>query len=133
MEEIGRRLDALPEGRRVMLKLTIPDVPDLYAGLMKDPRVVRVVALSGGYPRDEACQRLAANHGMIASFSRALTETLKVSMTDAEFDAALASAIEQIYQAATVTACGRAAPGGGRGGAAEASGAARPQAFTVEA
>ena len=102
MEEIGRRLDALPEGRRVMLKLTIPDVPDLYAGLMEDPRVARVVALSGGYPRDEACRRLADNHGMIASFSRALIDDLRHDMSDAAFDAALAGAIPQIYRASTV-------------------------------
>ncbi len=101
LEEIRRRLDALPEGRRVMLKLTIPDVPDLYAGLMGDPRVARVVALSGGYPRDEACRRLAANHGMIASFSRALIDDLRHDMSDAAFDAALAGAIEQIYRAST--------------------------------
>ena len=101
LEEIRRKLDALPEGRRVMLKLTIPDVPDLYAGLMGDPRVARVVALSGGYPRDEACRRLAANHGMIASFSRALIDDLRHDMSDAAFDAALAGAIEQIYRAST--------------------------------
>ena len=102
LEEIGRRLDALPEGRRVMLKLTIPDVPDIYAGLMEDPRVARVVALSGGYPRDEACRRLSANHGMIASFSRALIDDLRHDMSDAAFDAALAGAIDQIYRASTV-------------------------------
>ena len=104
LEELTRHLDALPEGRKVMLKLTIPDVTDLYAPLMKHDRVARVVALSGGYKMTDACQRLAANHGMIASFSRALTETLKVSMSDAEFDAALASAIKQIYEASTVKA-----------------------------
>ncbi|HKM63802.1 MAG TPA: fructose bisphosphate aldolase [Acidisphaera sp.] len=98
-DEITRHLDALPEGERVMLKLTIPDVPDFYAPLISHKGVVRVVALSGGYTRDDACQRLAHNHGMIASFSRALTEGLKVSMTDAEFDAELASAIDEIYRA----------------------------------
>ena len=102
LQELTRHLDALPDGRQVMLKLTIPDVTDLYAQLMKHGRVARVVALSGGYPMADACRRLAANHGMIASFSRALTEPLKVSMSDAEFDAALASAIGQIYEASTV-------------------------------
>jgi fructose-bisphosphate aldolase class I len=92
----------VPEGRKVMLKLTIPDVPDLYAGLVNHKRVARVVALSGGYTRADACQRLAANHGMIASFSRALTEGLTRGMSDAEFDAALAKSIDEIYQASTV-------------------------------
>jgi fructose-bisphosphate aldolase class I len=84
------------------LKLTIPDVPDLYAPLIGHEHVDRVVALSGGYTRDDACKRLAANHGMIASFSRALVDDLKYSMTDAVFDAALASAIDEIYRASTV-------------------------------
>jgi fructose-bisphosphate aldolase class I len=101
---LTQRLDALPAGRKVMLKLTIPDVTDLYLPLTKHPGVVRVVALSGGYPRDEACEKLAKQHGMIASFSRALTEGLLVSMSDAEFDAALGASIEQIYQASTVKA-----------------------------
>lgn len=104
LAEIARQLDALPEGRTVMLKLTIPTVPDLYAPLVKHPSVTRVVALSGGYSRTDACKRLAANHGMIASFSRALVEDLKHSMSDAEFDAALAAAIDEIYQASTVKA-----------------------------
>ncbi len=102
LAELQKHLDTLPAGRRVMLKLTIPDVPDLYAGLISDQRVARVVALSGGYPRDEACRRLAANHGMVASFSRALIEELKHSMTDAEFNAELAKSIEEIYQASTI-------------------------------
>ena len=101
LAEITGHLNRLPDGRRVMLKLTIPDVPDLYAPLINHPAVARVVALSGGYTRDDACRRLAANHGMIASFSRALTENLKYSMTDAEFDAALAASIEEIYKAST--------------------------------
>jgi fructose-bisphosphate aldolase class I len=99
LAEITKNLDALPSGRQVMLKLTIPDQPDFYAGLVKDKRVARVVALSGGYSRTEACQRLAANHGVIASFSRALTEGLKHGMSDAEFDAALGASIEEIFQA----------------------------------
>ena len=102
LAELTRHVDALPGDRQVMLKLTIPDVPDFYASLVAHQRVARVVALSGGYTRDDACRRLAANHGVIASFSRALTEDLKHSMTDAEFDAALARSIEEIYRASTV-------------------------------
>lgn len=97
LAELTRAVDALPDGRRVMLKLTLPDVPDLYAPLTRHPRVARVVALSGGYGRAEACARLAVNHGVVASFSRALTEGLTVSMSDAAFDATLAESIEQIY------------------------------------
>jgi fructose-bisphosphate aldolase class I len=97
-------LDALPNGTQVMLKLTTPEVPDLYSGLATHERVVRVVALSGGYTRAVACQRLAANHGMIASFSRALVEDLRYGASDAEFDATLAAAIDQIARASTVKA-----------------------------
>jgi fructose-bisphosphate aldolase class I len=100
--ELTRRADAVPEGRQVMLKLTLPDVPDLYSGLVKHKRVARVVALSGGYTRDEACKRLAANHGMVASFSRALVQDLRRSMSGAEFNAALAESIDEIYRASTV-------------------------------
>ena len=100
-EELNKGLDALPDGRQVMLKLTIPDAPDFYAPLIAHQRVMRVVALSGGYTRDDACRRLAANHDMIASFSRALTEGLKKSMTDAEFNAALTTSIDEIYLAST--------------------------------
>ncbi len=103
-DELTKGLDALPAGRQVMFKLTLPEVPDFYMPLIKDKRVARVVALSGGYTRAEADKRLAANHGMIASFSRALVQDLKVSMTDAEFNAALASAIDEIYRASTVKA-----------------------------
>ncbi len=99
LDELVKGLDRLPAGRQVMFKLTIPDVPDLYAPLIKDKRVMRVVALSGGYTRDDACKRLARNHGMIASFSRALTEGLKRSMSEAEFDKALGDAINEIYAA----------------------------------
>jgi fructose-bisphosphate aldolase class I len=102
LAEVKRHLDALPADRQVMLKITIPEVPDLYAPLIKHPRMQRVVALSGGYPRAEACKRLAKNHGMIASFSRALIDGLTVSMSDAEFDAALKAAIDEIYTASTV-------------------------------
>ncbi|GBQ23957.1 fructose bisphosphate aldolase [Gluconacetobacter sacchari] len=101
-DELARGLDALPGDYPVMLKLTIPDTPDLYLDLIRHPRVQRVVALSGGYTLDDACTRLAANHGMIASFSRALVGDLKVSMTDAEFDATLATAIDKIYKASTI-------------------------------
>jgi fructose-bisphosphate aldolase, class I len=102
LTELTRNLDAVPDGRKVMLKLTLPDVPDLYAPVVKHERVTRVVALSGGYTRADACKRLAANHGMIASFSRALAEELRYSMSDAEFEAALAKSIDEIYQASTV-------------------------------
>ncbi len=102
LAELTRQLDALPDGRQVMLKLTIPEVPDLYSILTKHKRVARVVALSGGYTRAEACKRLAFNHQMIASFSRALVEDLRHSMSDAEFDTALANSIDEIYRASTV-------------------------------
>jgi fructose-bisphosphate aldolase, class I len=95
-------LNALPASSSVMIKLTIPDVADLYRPLIEHPRVARVVALSGGYSRQEACQRLAANHEMIASFSRALIGELRKSMNDVEFDAKLAEAVNEIYQASTV-------------------------------
>ena len=104
LAELTKGLDALPENRQVMLKLTIPDVPDFYRPLIDHPRVARVVALSGGYARTDACQRLAKNHGMIASFSRALINELKVSMSDSEFDSTLKEAIEEIYQASVVKA-----------------------------
>ncbi len=102
LDEFKKRTDALPAGRQVMFKLTLPDVADLYKPLIDHPRCARVVALSGGYSRDDACKKLAANHGMIASFSRALVQDLRVSMTDAEFETALAHAIDQIYAASTV-------------------------------
>ena len=102
LAELTKHLDVVPAGRKVMLKLTIPDVPDLYLPLVKHPRIARVVALSGGYTRADACKRLSANHGMIASFSRALVEELRHSMSDAEFEAALARSIDEIYRASTV-------------------------------
>ena len=101
LAELTRHLDALLDGRQVMLKLTIPETPDLYAPLIRHERVARVVALSGGYSHADACRRLAANHGMIASFSRALIGDLRHSMDDAAFDAALGVAIDEIYQAST--------------------------------
>jgi fructose-bisphosphate aldolase class I len=102
LDELKKGADALPAGRQVMFKLTLPDVQDLYLPLVNHPRVARVVALSGGYTREDACKRLAANHGIIASFSRALVQDLRVTMSDAEFEAALAHSIEEIYNASTV-------------------------------
>jgi fructose-bisphosphate aldolase class I len=93
------QLDKLPEGQFVMLKLTIPDRDNLYTDLIAHPRVLKVVALSGGYPRDEANKRLARQKGMVASFSRALTEGLTAQQSEAEFNAALDGAIESICQA----------------------------------
>jgi fructose-bisphosphate aldolase class I len=101
LEELSKHLDAAAGDYKVMLKLTLPEVPDLYAALTKHKRIARVVALSGGYSLTEACRRLAANHGMIASFSRALIGDLKQSMSDDTFDATLAHAIDAIYQAST--------------------------------
>ena len=101
LAELTRHLEAAPNGPQVMFKLTLPDVPDLYLPLVKHKRVTRVVALSGGYTRAEACRRLAANHGVIASFSRALVEELRHSMSDAEFEAGLAKSIDEIYRAST--------------------------------
>ena len=92
-------LDKLPQGQLVMLKLTLPSKDNLYAECISHPRVLRVVALSGGYSRDEANRRLARQHGMVASFSRALTEGLTAQQSDAEFNAALDRAIESIFQA----------------------------------
>ncbi len=102
LAELTRNLDAAPDGPQVMLKLTIPDVPDLYLPLINHKQVTRVVALSGGYTRADACKRLSANHGMIASFSRALAEDLRHSMSDAVFEATLAKSIDEIYRASTV-------------------------------
>jgi fructose-bisphosphate aldolase class I len=95
------RLAVVPAGRQVMLKLTIPSVDGFYGDLIADPRVLRVVALSGGYSREEADRRLAANRGLIASFSRALTEGLRADQSDAEFDRQLDESIAQIYAAST--------------------------------
>jgi fructose-bisphosphate aldolase class I len=97
--EIMAQLDRLPEGQLVMLKLTIPSRDNLYADCIRHPRVLKVVALSGGYSRAEANEKLAHQHGMVASFSRALTEGLTAQQSDAEFDQALDAAIESIYQA----------------------------------
>ena len=99
LQEVTKQLDALPADRKVMLKLSIPVEPNHYASLVDHPRVARVVALSGGFSRDEACTELAKNRGMIASFSRALLQDLRHGMTDAEFDQSLGSAIDQIAKA----------------------------------
>ncbi len=99
LAELAKGLDALPEGRKVMLKLSIPVEPNLYAPLIAHPNVLRVVALSGGYSTEEACEHLAKNKGMIASFSRGLLQDLRKDQTDAEFDAALGKAIDEIYAA----------------------------------
>ena len=102
LAEIRKHLDEVPAGKQVMLKLTLPTKPNLYKPLIDDPRVMRVVALSGGYSRDDANAKLKQNVGMIASFSRALTEGLSAQQSDAEFDAALGSAIDSIFQASRV-------------------------------
>lgn len=94
-----KALDALPDGAQVMLKLTLPTVPNFYAPLVDHPKVLKVVALSGGYARAEANVLLAQNRGVIASFSRALTEGLSAQQSDAEFDAALGAAINSIHAA----------------------------------
>jgi fructose-bisphosphate aldolase class I len=94
-----RGLDALPKGQKVMLKLTLPSVPNFFAPLVDHPNVLKVVALSGGYVRDEANAILAKNRGIIASFSRALTEGLSAQQSDAEFDAAFGAAISAIHAA----------------------------------
>jgi fructose-bisphosphate aldolase class I len=95
------KLGELPADRQVMLKLTLPDEDDLYAPLIDHPRVLRVVALSGGYSLVESCAILARNHRLIASFSRALTEGLTANQTDTEFDEKLKSNIDEIYAAST--------------------------------
>lgn len=99
LAEIKKNLDKVPAGKQVMLKLTLPTKANLYKPLIDDSRVMRVVALSGGYSREEANAKLAQNTGMIASFSRALTEGLSAKQSDAEFDAKLAEAINSIFEA----------------------------------
>lgn len=99
LAEITKQLDALPADKQVMLKLTLPTKPNLYRSLVQHPRVMRVVALSGGYSREEACAKLAQNTGVIASFSRALTEGLSAQQSDKEFNAALADTIDSICDA----------------------------------
>jgi fructose-bisphosphate aldolase class I len=94
-------LDRLPEGQLVLLKLTLPETDDLYAELVRHPKVVRVLALSGGYTQEEGNRRLRRNHGIVASFSRALVEGLSASQSDAEYDAVLGASIGRIYAAST--------------------------------
>ena len=94
-------LDGLPAGQPVMLKLTLPEKDDHYAAFVHHPKVVRVVALSGGYTRDEGNERLRRNHGVIASFSRALVEGLSAQQSDAEYNARLDAAIQSIFEAST--------------------------------
>lgn len=101
LDELRQALDSLPDGRQVMLKLSIPAEPGLFAPLVRHPRVLRVVALSGGFSRDEACRELARNEGMVASFSRALLEGLRHDLSDEEFDRTLARSIDQIHRAST--------------------------------
>ena len=99
LAEILKQLDTLPEGERVMLKLTIPAEAGLFQPLVDHPKVLRVVALSGGFSREEACVELAKNPGMIASFSRALLSDLRAGQTDEEFDRTLGTAIDDIHAA----------------------------------
>ena len=96
---IRGELDALPEGQLVMLKLTLPEKDDLYTEFVKHPKVVRVVALSGGYSQEEGNRRLRGNHGVVASFSRALVEGLSAQQSDAEFNAVLNTSIQRIFDA----------------------------------
>lgn len=99
LDEILKALDAMPGDDKVMLKLSLPATPNLFKPLTEHPRVLHVVALSGGYSRTDACVELAKNQGIIASFSRALLEDLRHQMSDEEFDRALAEAIDEIYDA----------------------------------
>jgi fructose-bisphosphate aldolase, class I len=99
LQAIREELDALPEGQQVMLKLSIPVEANLYKPLIDHPRVLRVVALSGGYSTEDACEKLQANEGMIASFSRGLLQDLRATQPDDEFDAVLGGAIGRIYDA----------------------------------
>ena len=96
---IFEELDGLPAGQLVMLKLTLPEKDDLYAEFVKHPKVVRVVALSGGYTREEGNKRLRRNHGVVASFSRALVEGLSAQQSDAEYNALLDASIQSIFEA----------------------------------
>ena len=98
-EAILEKLNGLPAGPQVMLKLTLPEQADFYADCVCHPKVVRVLALSGGYTQDEADARLRKNHGVVASFSRALLEGLSVHQTDTEFNATLEASIQRIYEA----------------------------------
>jgi fructose-bisphosphate aldolase class I len=96
---ILEKLNQLPAGQLVLLKLTLPEQDNFYADFVKHPNVLRVVALSGGYSRDEANNRLRRNHGVIASFSRALAEGLSAGQSDADFNATLDQSIQSIFEA----------------------------------
>lgn len=98
-EALNSAIDALPDDQQIMLKLTLPSTPDLYADLVANPKVLRVVTLSGGYSRAEADRLLRENHGVVASFSRALTEGLTAQQTDEQFNAMLDESIQSIYDA----------------------------------
>jgi len=101
LSAILEELDEIPDGQRVMLKLSIPATPGLFEPLIAHPKVLRVVALSGGFSREEACRELAKNPGMIASFSRALLSDLRAQQSDEEFNRTLGTAIDEIYRAST--------------------------------
>lgn len=101
LDELQKGLDELPDGTRVMLKLSIPAKPGLFNPLVRHPNVLRVVALSGGYSREEACRELSMNPGMIASFSRALLSDLRHGQSDEEFNRTLGRAIDEIHEAST--------------------------------
>jgi fructose-bisphosphate aldolase class I len=101
LSAILEELDEIPDGQQVMLKLSIPAKPGLFDPLVVHPKVLKVVALSGGFSRPEACEQLAKNPGMIASFSRALLSDLRYDQSDEEFNATLGSAIDEIYDAST--------------------------------
>jgi len=103
LDELLKHLDTVPEGKRVMLKLSLPAEAGLFMPLIAHPAVLRVVALSGGFSRSEACRELAKNPGMIASFSRALLSDLRAQQTDEEFNRVLGQAIDEIYEASVST------------------------------
>jgi fructose-bisphosphate aldolase class I len=98
-EALVGKLNGLPAGQPVLFKLTLPEQPDFYADFVRHPKVVRVVALSGGYTQKDACDRLRQNHGVVASFSRALVEGLTAQQSDAEFNTVLDASIQRIYEA----------------------------------
>ena len=110
-KNIMEHLAKLPEDTKLMFKVTIPTIPDTYAELIADPRVVRVVALSGGYTREDSNKKLAENHGLIASFSRALSEGLNAKQTAAEFAAMLKASVDSIYEASITCFCTIKKPG----------------------
>jgi len=99
---ISEHLNSLPAGQLVMLKLTLPEKDDLYLDFVKHPKVLKVVALSGGYSLEEADERLRKNHGVVASFSRALLDSLKAQQSETEFNGELDSVIQSIYEASTM-------------------------------